>query len=95
MILQDNQSTFDLAIQLNGSLDNSVKTILAKYSIESFDEDLTGKVIAEEFDTTSSIVNAFYIVSRNVVTSDEMPIEFQNFSFYEYSIAFSHDFDSF
>jgi hypothetical protein len=94
MTIQENTSVFDLSIQLNGELNSIVKNILTKYSINSFDEDLTNKIINEEYSTNSQIVNNFFINSENIVTSEPMSEQFDNVIYSEFNLAFNRDYDS-
>lgn len=93
MTIQQNTSVFDLANLLDGSLDNILE-LMNTYSIESFDTDLTAKVIKEVYNTKSNIVNTFFINDRKLVTSDILPIEFSEFYYAEFSNEFSDDFKS-
>jgi hypothetical protein len=95
MIIEENTSVFDLALTIEGSLDNSILNILSKYSLTSFSQDLTGLKIAPVYNTKNKIVNQFLLDDRQFVTSETMLDEFKNISFAEFSTDFSHDFDSY
>lgn len=70
MIVQSNQTIFDISILLEGKLDNMVKDIMIKYQLVDLQNDYTGKNIDVIFNTTNNNVRYFYNQDLNIETFD-------------------------
>lgn len=90
MIIINNINPFDLAIMLEGDLNNFVEDVMIYFKINKIDDDLAGLNITPLYNINNTNVKFFYEDYTNIATSN-------NQEFLEWTSnqgAFSGGFDS-
>jgi hypothetical protein len=70
MIIQSNQTVFDLAIMFEGNLDTLVNDVLINFGISNISQDNTGKQIVDKYTINNSTVKYFYDNDLQIETGD-------------------------
>ena len=68
--IQSNQTVFDLAILIEGKLDNMVQDILINFNISNPQDYIAGREIDAKFNISNSNVKFFYNNQLNIETGD-------------------------
>ena len=65
-----NQTVFDLAILIEGKLDNMVQDIMINFGINKIDDEIAGRQIDAIFNINNSNTSFFYNNQLNIETGD-------------------------
>lgn len=68
--IQSNQTVFDLAILIEGKLDNMVQDIMVNFGISNITDYISGRQIDAKFTINNPNVKYFYNNQLNIETGD-------------------------
>lgn len=94
MIIQSNQTIFDLATQLEGTLDNLVVDVMLNFNLYNLQTDYNGTFIDEKYRAANTNSLFFYNSGLQVETFDhQLFLEFTSFTTGAFDDGFDDGFD--
>lgn len=88
-----NQTVFDLAILIEGKLDNMVQDIMINFGINKIDDEIAGRQIDAIFNVNNSNTSFFYNNQLNIETGDNQLFTEWTSNEGSYDNSFWEDFD--
>lgn len=94
IIVQSNQTVFDLATQIDGNLDNLVQNVMIKFGLTKIDDDITGKQLDAKFNINNETVKYFYLNKTNIETGDSQLFNHWTTHHGGFDNSFNSDYDN-